>query len=150
LESTFSEFSEKNKKCVINGSKMLKTKTYQRWESVDVLASLQRQHSTVGSGTISTHIKQLGPRNRQEQDGTAFASATRDCASKDTTVKDEQSPVVFYLKKKQNKNKTKSLKGYVSPPYSRYLSIYLCALFKPASLDCTLSGSASFPRLWAN
>lgn len=46
-------------------------------------------------------------------------------ASKDTTVKDEQSPVVFYLKKKQNKNKTKSLKGYVSPPYSRYLSIYV-------------------------
>lgn len=106
---------------------MLKTKTFQRWESIDVLASLQHRHSTVWSGTISNHIKQLGPRNRQEQDGIAFVSATRDCASKDTTVKDEQSPVVFYLKKKKKnqKQKQKQEPERLCDPTLQQISIYL-------------------------
>lgn len=104
---------------------MLKTKTYQRWESIDVLASLQHRHSTVWSGTISNHIKQLGPRNRQEQDGIAFASATRDCASKDTTVKDEQSPRFSILRKKNQKQKQKQEPERLCEPTLQQISIYL-------------------------
>lgn len=39
--------------------------------------------------------KQVGP------EWNCFASAARDCASEDSTCKDEQSPVGFYLKKEK-------------------------------------------------